>query len=250
MNIITLGPIGTFSYFLTKKSFPNATIECVSTIESIFEHLEEYDKAVVPLENNVSGFVEQTVEHLMTCPYTAEQLIEISVRYNLVGFGPLEVIHTLFVFPYTYMQCKSKLKAALPKGEIIYTSSNGMSALKLAEAKSEGYAAVVPSYTDPSVTFPVLQKEVQDCDTNTTRFLVLSKQGVKPTEKKIYFLFTKKSMENLQADFQKREIVTILCKEVPMEGISCLCYFVVTTASSTLLEGYDTKLLGYLHENN
>jgi|GEM_PF-5111484 len=250
MNILTLGPQGTFSYYLTKKEFSNADIELVSTIDSIFENLGTYDKAVVPLENDISGFVEQSVEHLLTCEYFAERLLELPIRYNLVGFGELESIHTLFVFPYTYTQCAKHMKEILPTVEIEYTSSNGMSAKQLADAKTEGYAAIVPSFVDSDHNFPILEEEVQDCSTNTTRFLVLTKALSKKSGKLVCFLFSRGTLHDVEADLQKRGISSMLLKPVPMKEIDCSCYFLVASTSPKALEGYDMKILGYFHEGN
>ncbi len=183
MKIATLGPEGTFSHEAVIKYEKNAEISFADTVRDVFESVAngKADCGVVPIENSIAGTVGQTLDCLMEfkLKIKGEEILPIS--HNLVGFGEIKDIKTLYLHPQTHEQCELFIKKSLPKAEIIQTSSNGKSAELLAKSKDKTKSAIIPKIAVELYKLKIVQKDVQNNRFNVTRFFVIAKEDGKKT---------------------------------------------------------------------
>lgn len=240
MKLVTLGPKGTVSSSICEHHFPRAKIDMYNTIEHVFDHITEYDGAIVPLSNSQSGYVLQTLTNILACPYEISQVFSVDVGYDVVGYGPLDKVHTLFAFPLTYQQCYQNLKDQFPDSKLLYTSSNGMSAQNLRLAKSEGYAAILPKGHH---SFEMLKANVNDCARNETSFALLEKPKKRASARHFILLFSNKKKEELLSSLKKTGTVHSF-EQVRMKRISSFAFAVEYEGSLQSLHAYNYKYLG------
>lgn len=183
MRIAALGPEGTFSHEAVLKYNKKAKILFKGTIRGVFEAISKNkaDLGIVPIENSIAGTVGQTLDCLVDfgLKIKAEEILPII--HNLVGFGRISQINTLYLHPQTYEQCELFIKKNLQKAEIVQTSSNGKSAEIVARAKEETKASIIPKIAVEIYKLKILKKDVQDNRFNVTRFFVVSKSDSKET---------------------------------------------------------------------
>ncbi|MCH9613718.1 MAG: hypothetical protein SP1CHLAM54_07270 [Chlamydiia bacterium] len=243
MKIVTLGPEGTYSHQAARRLFPKAKYLFVDTIEEIFEVVKDgkAEKALLPLENSGSGFVENSMQGLMRHSLSIVGEAVEAVHHYLVGFGVLEEAETLFVHPHTYSQCHQTIKKLLPKVNVVYTPSNGRSAEKLARTKSQKAVAICSRFAAKLYDIPVLLENVQDKPNNETRFVVLSKKSTKG-EKGAAFLFTEQSTQTLKDLLEALDLIAL--RKVPLPEVDCSTYLIEYRGDRLALNDHQTKLLG------
>ncbi|MCH9633926.1 MAG: Bifunctional chorismate mutase/prephenate dehydratase [Chlamydiae bacterium] len=186
MKIVTLGPEGTFSHEAALTL--GDSIVFVHAIEDVFDVLEQnlVDVAIVPLENSVSGTVFNTLDSLLNCEYKIQGEIILPVVHHLVGFCASRDIKRLYTHPHSYEQCRKSLQELFMKHsiydelEIVFTTSNSMSAHKLLEDK-EGSSALLSTKACELYEIPIICEKMQDMLNNQTRFIELAHHTTQST---------------------------------------------------------------------
>lgn len=183
MRIAILGPEGTFSHEAALKYKKDAELVFEKTVRDVFESVKnsKADLGIVPVENSISGTVGLTLDALMEFELNivAEEILP--VKHNLVSFGSLKDIKSIYVHEQTYAQCEKFIRKTLPNAEIIETTSNGVSAQRLAGKKDRAKAAIVPSIAADIYKLKILKKDIQDNKFNVTRFIVIGREEAKKT---------------------------------------------------------------------
>lgn len=243
MKIVLLGPEGTYSHQAAKRLFLKAKLLFVNTIEEIFEALKENkaDKALLPIENSGSGFVEPSIQGLMKHPFSIVGEAVEAVHHYLMGYGVLEEAEMLYVHPHTYNQCYQTITKILPKINVIYTPSNGKSAAKLAKTHSTRSVAICSRFAAKLYDVPILMENVQDKPNNETRFFVLAKKGV-TGNKGACLLFTEQSREILLNLLEGLDLIAL--RKVPLPEVDCSTYLVEYRGDSSPLNDHQIKALG------
>ena len=183
MKVVTLGPEGTFSHQVTEKLFPKGKVTFASSLDEVFFLLgdPEADQAVVPIENTVSGFVEETITNLMKYDFSIQGRYEQKITYYLAGWGKPEEAKILYAQPHAYRQCQETLKKSCPEVKLIETLSNAHSALQLKAKKDDQEVALVTPFALEHYGLTALQDHVEDDPDNTTTFYVLGKEPLSPS---------------------------------------------------------------------
>lgn len=185
MKIATLGPKRTFSHEAVLKRNKKADIQFKDTIWGVFEAVvnREVDEGIVPIENSVSGTIGLTLDALMEFDLNIIGEIVLPINHNLVGYDGTKDIKTLYVHPSTYEQCEKFIRKNLNGVKIVPTSSNAASAKTISEQKDKTKAAIVPKEAIDIYKLKIIKKNIQDNKFNVTRFVVLSKQDTKKTNR-------------------------------------------------------------------
>lgn len=243
MKIVTLGPEGTYSHQAAVRIFPKARLSFVNTIEGIFEAVVDgkAERALLPIENSGSGFVENSIQGLMRHSLSIVGEAVEAVHHYLVGYGVLEEAKTLYVHPHTFSQCHQTVKQLLPAANIIYTPSNGRSAAKIAKTKSFKSVAICSRFAAKLYGIPILKENVQDKPNNETRFVILAKKGIKG-EKGAALLFSKQSVATLKDLLEELDLIAL--RQVPLPEVDCSTYLVEYRGKREVLSDHQTKLLG------
>ncbi|CCB89068.1 prephenate dehydratase [Simkania negevensis] len=183
MKLVTLGPKGTFSHQASKKAHKNAEIVFADSIDAVFFRLgeKEIQEAVVPIQNNRSGFVEETVVNLMKYDFSIRGCLTEKITHFLAGKGKPEEAKSLLAHPHAFAQCKETLDALGVHCKVVETLSNGHSAMQLKlDQKGETIAIVSPLAAE-IYKLPVLKEHIEDDPENATTFLIIGKEVKKAT---------------------------------------------------------------------
>jgi chorismate mutase/prephenate dehydratase len=184
MTIAYFGPEATFTHQAAIRKFgASLNYSAQKTIADVFAEVarNRADYGVVPVENSTEGVVTHTLDMFVDSDLKIVAQIVMRVQQCLMSKGTKKDIQKLFVHPQSLAQCRAWLQNNLPHVEIIETSSNARSA-ELA-AKTKRAAALGGVLAAQRYGLDVLDADIQDNSTNTTRFLVLGRQCSPPTSK-------------------------------------------------------------------
>ncbi len=177
MTIAYFGPEATFTHQAALRKFGSSlNYAAQKTIGDVFAEVarQRADYGVVPVENSTEGVVTHTLDMFADSDLKVVAQIVMRVQQCLMSKGGKQDIQKLFVHPQSSAQCRAWIQNHLPHVEIIETSSNARSA-EMA-AKTRHSAALGGALAAQRYGLDVLEADIQDNATNTTRFLVLGRQ--------------------------------------------------------------------------
>jgi chorismate mutase/prephenate dehydratase len=182
LTIAYFGPEATFTHQAAIRKFGSSlNYSAQKTIADVFAEVGRHraDYGVVPVENSTEGVVTHTLDMFVDSDLKVVAQIVMRVQQCLMSKGAKGDIQKLFVHPQSLAQCRAWIQNHLPHVEIIETSSNARSA-ELA-AKTKHSAALGGALAAQRYGLDVLEADIQDNSTNTTRFLVLGRKCSPPS---------------------------------------------------------------------
>jgi chorismate mutase/prephenate dehydratase len=182
MTVAYFGPEATFTHQAALKKFgASLNYAAQKTIADVFAEVsrQRADYGVVPVENSTEGVVTHTLDMFVDSDLKVVAQIVMRVQQCLMSKVSQRNIKKLYVHPQSLAQCRAWIQNHLPHVEIIETSSNARSAELAAKAKNS--AALGGALAAQRYGLDVLEADIQDNSTNTTRFLVLGRQCSPPT---------------------------------------------------------------------
>lgn len=134
--------------------------------------------AMIPIENSLHGRVAD-IHFLLPesgLVITGEHFLPI--HYSLMASGPIEGVREATSHPQALGQCRKWLRA---RGitSVAYADTAGAAAL-VAELGDPRVAAIAPPRSAALYGLQTLAEGLADSDDNTTRFVVLAREGVTP----------------------------------------------------------------------
>ncbi len=178
MKVGYLGPKGTFSYEVAKKYNQEAQLVQFNTISKCIKALEEdkIDTAIVPIENSLQGGVTETIDILVETEgiYVNEEIV-IGIKHNLLAKENYkkEEIKELYSHIQAIEQCRKYIEKNLPDVHINHVSSTALAA-EIVKDK-ENCACIANKSCIDEYNLNLIEENIQDNDTNQTKFWVLSK---------------------------------------------------------------------------
>ncbi len=183
MTVAYLGPQGTFSEEAVLKHFGHAVITAPqAAIDEVFREVEagSADYGVVPVENSTEGAVNITLDLLLRTSLTICGEVELRIHDHLMTRAPdMASVRRVYSHGQSLAQCREWLDSNLPNVERIPVSSNSEAARLAAE--EEGAAAVAGAAAAELYGLDIIARNIEDCPNNTTRFLILGREGVPPS---------------------------------------------------------------------
>lgn len=183
LRVAYLGPEGTYSEEAARKQCGGASeyISCESIDEAIrAAESGQSDIAVVPIENSTEGAVNRTLDLLLRTPLQISGEIMLPIHHQLLSkTTALSEITEVSAHPQALAQCRSWLATHLPGVKQTPATSNAAAA-KLA-AQNPSVAAIAGKQAAARYELPILQSNIEDDPTNTTRFVVLGKSSAGST---------------------------------------------------------------------
>ncbi len=179
-QIAFLGPKGTFSHEAVSKISDNIISYC--SIQSVMESIVEdvCSKGLVPIENSIEGSVTITLDLLVhNFDLQIENEIIIPINHNLLvkPGTKIEEITDVYSHSQALAQCQPFLeKMNVNKHFTLSTAAASKQVLEL-----EGSAAIGSLKAAEYYNLEPIVKNIQNNDTNKTRFVTLSKKDHKPT---------------------------------------------------------------------
>ncbi len=181
MKISVLGPEGTFAdeaakAYLKTQPYPDAIeFDYHDTFDQVYQAVTGNNIGLLPLENQLDGYVSATLQRLQTADVTEIGEIAIPVNFGLVAnVATLVEIKRIYVQFKTEGQCQ-KILSQLPHVQIITTSSN-MVSLEKFQAGEPGDAALIPQSKMEELYCELMMDNVADQSDNQTRFIIFKAQ--------------------------------------------------------------------------
>lgn len=180
MKVGYLGPKGTFSYEICNKIYPNAEKVPYKTIKETILALNDNDtdEVIVPIENSLQGCVTETLDTLIqndNIILYGEQILKI--RQNLMAKKnyKLEDIKEVYSHTQALSQCRNYIEKNLKSAEIIQSTSTALAAKDVSQKE---YVACIGNI-DCALEYnlEIIQKDIQDNNSNETKFWILGKQN-------------------------------------------------------------------------
>jgi chorismate mutase / prephenate dehydratase len=214
-KVCYLGPEGSFTHQAAEIRFGAMTDYIpLQNIKSVFESVStgRAKFGVVPIENNQEGMVMECVHGLASENICIVAEIPLAIHFAFASINDnVRDIKRVYSKDIAFRQCKNFLDEFFQaKVELIAVESTSKAAM-MASAES-GAAALCSPVAAKLYGLPLLFENVEDTDTNATRFLIISKDIVNQmsgNDKTTIFARTGDqpgSLAQLLSDFQAQQI--------------------------------------------
>ncbi|MFZ5795498.1 MAG: prephenate dehydratase domain-containing protein, partial [Pseudomonadota bacterium] len=174
------GAPGANSHIAAREAFPDGLpLPCFDFADAI-DAVRDFraDCAMIPIENSLHGRVADM--HFLLpesgLVITGEHFL--GIRYALMGTGPLAGVREAMSHPQALGQCRLWLRdhGIAP---VAYPDTAGAAAL-VAERRDPALAALAPPGAAALYGLDTLASDIADAEHNTTRFVVLAREGQEP----------------------------------------------------------------------
>ena len=180
--IAYLGPCATFTHQAARSRFGGSVqyMDC-ETISDVFYAVEKKraDYGVVPIENSTDGAVTHTLDQFTDTTLKICAEIYLPISHSLMANIPRESIRKIYSKPEVFGQCRHWLHENMPGVSLVPVSSTARGA-EMASREPE-CAALASMLAAELYGLTILEQDVQDLGSNTTRFLVIAKNFGQPT---------------------------------------------------------------------
>ncbi|WGI16727.1 prephenate dehydratase [Methanonatronarchaeum sp. AMET-Sl] len=212
MQILTLGPSGTYSEKAAKKwvqkNNPKTEIKLKSSPDEVINQINQNTLGLLPIENSIQGTVLQTIDLLKQKNVKIMDETIIKINHCLIGHSTKN-IEVIVSHPQALAQCRNYISNKFPNIETRTTGSTAHAAKLTTEFKN--MAAIAPAETAKKYNLKILEKNIQDVKQNQTRFFTLATKDSKPTgNDKTTLIFSVKqqpgTLHKALKPFAKRQI--------------------------------------------
>lgn len=184
MKVGYLGPEGTWSHQAALSRFGESVeMRPYSSFEEAFSAVErgEVDYGVIPIENSTDGSVSQAMDLFAQTDLEICAQLHLSVQNCLIGNLAPKDICTIYSHPQVLGQCRDWLQKNYPLAAQVPVASTSVAAQIANKEASLGSAALGSRMTAQLHQLELLEENVQDKASNTTRFVVIGKQSTTPS---------------------------------------------------------------------
>ena len=185
LNIAFLGPEGTFTEQAALKHFGHSVRTTpLTAIDEVFREVESgaAHYGVVPVENSTEGVINHTLDMFLRSDLSINGEVELRIHHHLMaGSTDLGVIERVYSHQQSLAQCREWLESHLPGAERVALSSNAEAARRA--SKEPRTAAIAGDVAAARYQLQILKPNIEDHPDNTTRFLVIGRNGVPPSGK-------------------------------------------------------------------
>ncbi len=197
----------------------------VDTFRDAFCAIEEgsADFAVLPIENSTAGIVNEVYDLLVGFEnyIVGEQIIKIEHCLLALPGTRMEEIRTVYSHPQSLMQSARFLSEH--DWQQVSLRNNAFAARKVAEEGDKSQAAVAGEHAAQVYGLEVLKKPVNQSDTNSTRFIIITNQKIfRKDAKKVSICFevphTSGSLYRMLSHFIYNNLNMNKIESRPIEG--------------------------------
>ncbi len=235
-RIAFLGPEGTFSHQAVHRRFGHSveTLACPS-IPDVFTQVENCnaDYGCVPVENSTEGTVSHTLDWLRNSKLEIVSEVYLNIHHLLLRAPEFanKPLKRIYSHQQVFGQCRGFLLSHYAQVELVECAST-TAASKLAMADEEG-AAIAGRLAAELFKLQIIAENIEDIADNTTRFLVLSRNGNNQVSDKaktsLYFVLKDRpgALYEALAPLQKNGISMSMIESRPLkENNWQYCFFV------------------------
>ena len=178
-KIAYCGVPGAYAHITASKIFPDGLCCSYLSFKSAYEAVAkgECDYAVIPIENSFAGDVAQVTDLLYAGDLFINGIYELPIVHNLLGIpgSTPEGIKTVYSHPQALDQCGEYIDSHGFERKM--ATNTAVAAREVADLKDPSIAAIASVETAKLYGLEVLDRGINESDTNTTRFVVLSQKG-------------------------------------------------------------------------
>lgn len=168
---------GAFANIAAKRIFPDAILIPYSDFKSAYDSVEkgECDLAVLPIENSFAGEVGQVTDLMFRGNLYVNGVYSLPISQNLLGVegASLETITQVISHQQALDQCASYIQEH--KLTQFSSSNTAVAAKQVADLKDPTVAAIASLETAELYGLKVIDHDINENHTNTTRFAVFSR---------------------------------------------------------------------------
>lgn len=176
-TVAVSGVAGAYSSQAAKKMFPDCRIAYYTGFEDVFLAIQngEADFGVVPIENSTAGSVHETYDHIMKYRFSIAKGYDLPIQHCLCAKAKTKLDDIKKI--YSHIQGIAQCKDFIDKHGIqAVTFSNTAAAAKhVSETEEAGVGAICSRDAAKEYNLCVLSDEIQISNTNTTRFIAITK---------------------------------------------------------------------------
>ncbi len=182
-NLGFLGPKGSYSHLAAmsyeKRLSDIGEIIEFPTIPAVANAIgKEITLGLLPIENSTEGDVGGTMTYLVQSLLLGRKVfaqgeLVVPVKHVLAGFWDIDEIETVYSHPQALAQCSMLLERLHVRQVAVDSTSAGFS--RVIEDRDARVAAIGSEYAASASGVPIVRTGVQNNETNSTRFLVVSK---------------------------------------------------------------------------
>ncbi len=187
LKIAYFGSKGSFTHQAALKKFGHALeLTPHSDVDSVFQDVQKNNAShgVLPIENSIVGKVTHTLDSLLDYNLHICSEVHLSVHHCLLGSTHnLKKIKKVYTHPQAKMQCQKWLYKNLPQAEWLESSSTSRAAEVISQKKDKSLAAIASSASATVYNLELIRENIEDIARNFTRFIIVSKEPVKPSKK-------------------------------------------------------------------
>lgn len=177
MRVSYSGVAGAFAQIAVDKIFPDAVAVSCKDFKEAYEMTEKglTDCCVLPLENSNAGEVGAVIDLIFSGSLFVNQVYSLSIHQCLVALPESELsdIKTVISHPQALSQCEPYLRElGVRKKESVNTA---VAAQTVLDKGDKSVAAIASRDTAEIYGLKILKENINESETNTTRFAVLSR---------------------------------------------------------------------------
>lgn len=177
MRVAYCGVEGAFAHIAAGGIFPGSRLVGFPTFALAYQAAEsgECDCAVLPLENSIAGEVGQVTDLMFQGNLFVNEVYELAVRHDLVALpgASKSRLRRVISHPQALAQCAPYLQKM--GWETVECANTAMAARQVAQSRDKTLAAIASARTAALYDLEVLEENLQQTDSNTTRFAVFSR---------------------------------------------------------------------------
>ncbi len=186
LHVAYSGVEGAFADIATRRIFPTARHTGFEDFQAAYRAVEDgrCDCAVPPIENSSAGVVGQVMDLMFHGPLHVNGIYTLPVTQNLLGLkgASIREIRRVISHPQALGQCASYLKKH--GYETIGATNTAVAARQVAETGDPTVAAIASAETAELYGLEILDHDINESATNSTRFAVFSRVENPAGEKK------------------------------------------------------------------
>ena len=184
MKVAYSGALGAFAYIAACKNFPNARKIAYPNFEEAYNACVrgECDAAVLPIENSYNGEVGAVTDLMFSGPLFVNGIIDVDITHCLLGTGEASIsdVKDVVSHPQALAQCNAYIrKHGFSEKEYENTA---LAAEYVAKTNDKSVAAIGSESAAEIFGLKILEKNINESRTNTTRFAVFSRSEHKHRE--------------------------------------------------------------------
>lgn len=177
VSVACFGIPGAYAHRAAKLVFPDASPEFCPSFQDVFYAIQsgKAQFGVVPIENSSAGSVTDVYDLMLKYRFSIASAVHISIDHCLAvkkGTYP-KIIKKVLSHPQALSQCSHFIRSANLEHE--EASSTADAAKKVSESSSGDIAAICSEEAAEKYGLETVLKGFQNDPSNTTRFLVISK---------------------------------------------------------------------------